>query len=163
VHIRQEFVPVVGFSDIPLQYDTFQTASVPVKQRAATPPGRSAARALAMLDGFCPDASFLQSMMRAQKAYVTSWGAIIPHWVDFGLTSAAAWHAPIQDFTLIIEVPPHGHGEQTLISLCSPGKIEEPDDDHIQVHLTKFTPAQDLHIGFFNEPENLPVVPSAAQ
>jgi len=155
VHIRQEFAPVVGFAEIPTLEDALQAALRQGGSQSSAMLEPSAARSIDILNGFCASTPFLRSILHAQQVLANSSEAVLPQWVDFGLTSTKEWNEPIEDFTLIIDVPQPVHGQQTQISFCSPGTIQRPDADHIQVHLTNFTPAMDLHIGFFNEPMNL--------
>jgi hypothetical protein len=84
-------------------------------------------------------------------------------WVDFILTSANTWQRPIEDFTLTVERPKPEHGGRVLVSFCSPqnGKVVKLDTDHMQVHLTNFVPATELHIGFFEVPLANPAQPAA--
>jgi hypothetical protein len=131
VHIRHEYTPVLGFTQIP-----------------------SVSASSELLDGFCADASFVNGLSHAQKLNTGQYVTIFPHWVDFILTSANTWQRPIEDFTLILERPTTA-GRRSLISFCAPGngKVEKLDADHFQVHLTNFVPAAELHIGFFDLPE----------
>lgn len=156
VHMRQEYVPVVGFMETPPQVDALQAALTPAA--AQTGPWLSSAThdPKTELASFCTDAPFVQTMMRAQKMFAETWaGAILPHWVDYTLTSAGDWHKPIGDFTLVVEIPQPQNGQQTLVSFCSPGVVDKQSDGQLQVHLTNYTPGSDLHIGFFNAPLQL--------
>ena len=87
---------------------------------------------------------------------------LILDYVDFILTSANTWKRPIVDFTLIVERPKPEDGGHVLVSFCSPqnGKVEKLDTDHMQVHLTNFVPATEMHIGFFEVPTAKPVQPA---
>jgi Domain of unknown function (DUF4424) len=156
VHIRQEFAPVVGFAEVPALEDALQAALKPASTHASTMLEPAATGSVDLLNGFCANTSFLRSMLRAQQMLANSSEAVLPQWVDFALMSTKEWNEPIEDFTLIVEVPQPQRGQQTLVSFCSPGNIQKPDADHIQVHLTNFTPSMDLHVGFFNEPMNMP-------
>jgi hypothetical protein len=131
VHIRHEYSPVAGFTQIP-----------------------SVSAASELMDGFCADASLVNSLNHAQKQNTGQYVTIFPQWVDFILTSANTWRQPIEDFTLIIERPQPRQGGKLLISFCSPadGKVEKTGVDLLQVHLTNFVPASELHIGFFEVP-----------
>lgn len=155
VHIRQEFAPVVGFAEVPALADALQVALQPASSRTSAMQG-SAVDSVKLLNGFCANTNFLHSILSAQQVFDRSSGAVLPQWVDFALTSTREWNEPIEDFTLIVEVPEPDRGQQTLVSFCSPGVMQKPDASHLQVHLTNFNPAKDLHIGFFNEPLNMP-------
>jgi hypothetical protein len=156
VHIRQDFAPVVGFTEVPALADALQVALLPTSSRTSAMLEPAAVESADLLSGFCANTTFLRSILRAQQIFAQGSGAVLPQWVDFALTSTREWNEPIEDFTLIVEVPEPAHGQQTQVSFCSPGAIQRPDADHIQVHLTNFTPAKDLHVGFFNEPANMP-------
>lgn len=155
VHIHQEYVPVVGFMETPPQVDELQTALTSAGDNG---PWLSSAvhDPKTQLASFCTDAPFIQTMVRAQKVFAETWaGAILPHWVDYTLTSGSDWHKPIGDFTLVVEIPQPENGQQTLVSFCSPGVVDKQSDGGLQVHLTNYTPGSDLHIGFFNAPLSL--------
>jgi hypothetical protein len=116
------------------------------------------------LGGFCSDSHLIQTMLWAQKAFAGTWGqGIVPHWVDFNLTSDVLWHKPIEDFTLIVDIPQPENGQQTLVSFCPPGVVDKHDSAHPQLHLTNYTPGTDLHIGFFNVPMQSQGEPVAAR
>ncbi len=160
VHTRQEYVPVVGFTQTMPRGDALQAALLPAASQITKAP----VGAGNPLGGFCADTTFVQKMMQAQKTFSESWGAsTAPHWVDYALTTDLGWHKPIEDFTLIVDIPQTQRGLQTLISFCSPGVIDKHDSDHIEVHLTKYVPAADLHIGFFNAPWDEQAGPVAAR
>jgi hypothetical protein len=162
VHIRQEYAPVVGFMQIQPRSGAFQAAPLSVsRQTGGKNLSPSPAEAASLLDSFCTDTSLFDGMSRAKIESVNSENAIDPRWVDFTLTSANAWQKPIEDFTLIVERPQPKEGRQTLISFCSPGKVEKPDADHLKIHLTKFVPEAELHIGFFDLPKETPALSSA--
>lgn len=152
VHIRHEYSPVVGYHQLDL--DTVKVSLQPAgaqKAAALNPDDRSA---LDDLMSYCPDAPFLRGVERQVEASSENAADLTPgqYWVDFILTSANTWRRPIEDFTLIVERgKPDFSDAKTLISFCSPanGKVEKPDADHFQVHLTNFIPASELHIGFF--------------
>ncbi len=156
VHIRQEFAPVVGFTEVPALADALKAALLPASSRTSAMLEPAAVESVSLLNGFCANTASLRSMLSAQEVFAQSSGAVVPQWVDFALTSSKAWNEPIEDFTLIVEVPQPEQGQQTLVSFCSPGVMQKPDANHIQVHLKNFTPATDLHVGFFNEPVNMP-------
>lgn len=162
VHIRQEYVPVVGFMETPPpQADALQAALMPPPAKPGATPSAASGDDKNPLGGFCADSSLVSNMLQAQKVFSQSWGGgILPHWVDYDLLSANDWHKPIEDFTLVVDIPQPENGARTLISFCSPGVVEQRNSDHPQVHLTNFVPAIDLHIGFFNapiEPQGAPV------
>lgn len=156
VHIRQEYVPVVGFTQAPPQADALQaalTANTKAMQDTEHP-----------LGGFCTDTRFVRTLMDAQRIFAQSWGqGILPHWVDFNLLADGAWRKPIEDFTLVVDAPQPENGQQTLVSFCAPGVIEKGDGDRPQVHLTNYTPGADLHIGFFYAPMELSGSPVATK
>jgi len=156
VHIRQEFAPVVGFTQVPALADALQAALLPASSQTSAMLEPAAVESVKLLNGFCANTASLRSMLRAQEVFAQSSEAVLPQWVDFALTSSRAWNEPIEDFTLIVEVPQPAQDQQTLVSFCSPGVMQKPDANHIQVHLKNFTPATDLHVGFFNEPVNMP-------
>lgn len=156
VHIRQEFAPVVGFTEVPALADALQAALLPASGRTSAMLEPSASGSVDLLNSFCANTALLRSLSLAQQVFANSSGAVLPQWVDFAITSTREWNEPIEDFTLIVEVPQPQRGQQTLVSFCSPGNIQRPDTDHIQVHMTNFTPTMDLHVGFFNEPVNMP-------
>jgi hypothetical protein len=164
VHIREEYLPVVGFTQVPADPGAFQAALTPTAGSNNAWRGPDAQNIRSQLGGFCTDSRFVQTMLWAQKAFAGTWdGGIIPHWVDFNLSADVLWHKPIEDFTLIVDVPQPGRGQQTLVSFCSPGVVDKHDMEHPQVHLTKYVPGTDLHIGFFNVPLQTPGEPVAAR
>ncbi len=158
VHIRHEYTPVVGFTQITLTEVEDRLAKITTGHSSNSDQDQDK-----LLAGFCADRPLLSTLARQlneselqAKTYNEKLmaGTSYPHWVDFILTSANTWQRPIEDFTLIIERPKPEHGGRVLVSFCSPanGKVEKIDADHFQVHLTNFVPAAELHIGFFDLP-----------
>ena len=164
IQIREEYVPVVGFTQVPADPGAFQAALTPASGSANTWHRTDAQDIRSQLGGFCTDKSFIQNLLWAQKAFAGTWGeGMIPHWVDYTLDTEVLWHKPIADFTLIVDIPPPARGQQTLVSFCSPGIVDRKDAEHPQVHLTNYVPGTDLHIGFFNVPLQLASEPVAAR
>lgn len=168
VHIRHEYTPVEGSELMPI--DTLKDALNPLgaepaaKSTSADEQG-DASEQLELLRSFCPDPSFLRSVVqRTEASNSQNTFFAFPQWVDFILTTANTWKQPIEDFTLIIErgKPDETEHEQTLVSFCSPqnAKVEKLDADHFQVHLTNFVPTSELHIGFFDVPRAKPAQPA---
>jgi len=163
VHIRHEYPPFAGFAyyygDGGLQQliDAGKIPVVDVKPKPLNPYDRGD------LTSFCfglPLAKSMAATFTQQSANATTENdensnqILWMQWVDFILTSANTWHRPIEDFTLIVERPKPEHGGKMFISFCSPGdgKVEKAGVDLLQVHLTNFVPASELHIGFFEVP-----------
>jgi hypothetical protein len=165
VHLRQEYTPVVGFMEAPPEASALQAAFAPASKPAVARPGQAVATTPSNpLGSFCADTKFVQTMVAAHKVFAQTWGqGIVPHWVDFDLLSETGWNKPIEDFTLVVDIPEPDHGQRTLVSFCSPGVVDQKDSDHPQVHLTHYTPGADLHIGFFNAPIDMPGMPVAAR
>jgi len=114
-----------------------------------------------LLDGFCVDSTLVNGMLRAPIVSPGGDSTLYPRWVDFILTSANTWKTPIEDFTLILERPQAranqaGPGWHSVLSFCSPGKVEKIDADHFQVHVTNLVPSAELHIGYFDLPNAVP-------
>jgi hypothetical protein len=153
VHIRHEYSPVLGYTLVSLPAVEDSLAHFTTGQKVGDDPDGAK-----LLTGFCADQPFLSALSR----HFREDGLVYPQWVDFILTSANTWQRPIEDFTLIIERPQPEQDKKTIISFCSPanGKIEKLDADHMQVHLTNFVPATELHIGFFEIPLSNPVQPA---
>jgi Domain of unknown function (DUF4424) len=158
VHIRHEYPPVAGFTELGRAAVEDSLAQFTTGHSAGNDPDE-----VKFLTQFCADQPFLSTLARqlrenesAVQADVEKQmaGTAYPSWVDFILTSANTWQRPIEDFTLIVERPKAEHGGKMLISFCSPadGKVEKTDVDLLQVHLTNFIPASELHIGFFEVP-----------
>jgi len=167
VHIRHEYAPALGFTQI-----SWSDAEDELSNLSAGHTGKRKTEGTQLLAGFCADRPFLNALDRplcesAARAKTDNdklmAGLAYPHWVDFILTTANTWQRPIEDFTLIVERPQPEHGGRALISFCSPqgGKLEKPDPDHFQVHLTNFVPSSELHIGFFEVPVPKPAEPPA--
>ncbi|MGD0295276.1 MAG: DUF4424 family protein [Terracidiphilus sp.] len=165
--IRHEYSPVAGFTQVTQATVEDALAQFTNSQSASGNPEEGK-----LLAGFCVDQPFLSTLARqlqenASQAKTGNEGPVtslvFPQWVDFILTSANTWQRPIEDFTLIIERPQPEQGEKILISFCSPadGKVEKLDADHLQVHLTNFVPASELHIGFFEIPQAKAAPPAA--
>jgi hypothetical protein len=162
VHVRQEYKPVIGYTEAPPEIDALKAALVSTS--AAAHPGANVGEKQNPLGGFCPNARFVDAMLNAHKAFAQTLGpGILPHWVDYDLLSGTAWRKPIEDFTLIIDIPQAEDGVGTLVSFCAPGVIDKHDGSHIEIHLNKFTPAVDLHVGFFNAPMESQDAPVAAR
>jgi hypothetical protein len=157
VHIRHMYTPVLGYTQVIAP----SIEAMLIARNRTTYPHTREMDDTKVLNGFCADRPFLKTLAdSAQKRksiartedQKSAAGTYYPNWVDFILTTANTWQRPIQDFTLIIDRPKTSDGEQTLVSFCSPGKVEKLDADHFQVHLTNFIPKAELHIGFFNVP-----------
>jgi hypothetical protein len=162
VHIRHEYSPVEGFSQISLTAVEDFLARFAIGHSANSDPD-----GVKLLAGFCSDQPFLSTLARPLRKSESQAktaddklydGIAFPHWVDFILTSANTWQRPIEDFTLIVERPQPEQDRKALISFCSPnnGKVGKLDADHFQVHLTSFVPTSELHIGFFEVPLTKP-------
>jgi Domain of unknown function (DUF4424) len=158
VHIRHEYSPVLGFTQVSSAVDDLLTQVTTGHHTAAED-----SDGIKLLSDFCPDKAFLSAVSRHLRE--SEFETAYPEWVDFILTTANTWKTPIEDFTLIIERgrPLDGYGKpikdrQRLISFCSPQntKVEKLDADHFQVHLTNFVPTSELHIGFFDVPDAKP-------
>lgn len=158
VHIRHEYSPAIGFTQVNLSAVEDFLASLTTGHSVGDDQGGAK-----LLCGFCADRPFLsilKSQLKESELQAKTEdeklmsGTSYPHWVDFILTSANTWQRPIENFTLIIERPKPEHAGRVLISFCSPasGKVEKLDADHFQVHLTNFVPTNELHIGFFEVP-----------
>jgi hypothetical protein len=164
VHIRVEYDPVIGFTQVPADADTFKAELIPVSTQPGATPAATANTQDNPLSGFCTDTEFVHRLLHAQKVFAESWSTqVIPQWVDFALTGDRGWHKPIEDFTLIIDPPTPEQGQEELVSFCSPGVVDKNDGDHLEVHLTKYLPGTDLHIGFFNVPIEAQTAPLAAK
>jgi hypothetical protein len=152
VHIRHEYTPNVGYQ--PIQLESFKQALAAGKKLESKPLAASQVQDDEnLLASFCPDTPFLRTtIQRIEKDAPMSGYYAFPNWVDFILTSANTWKRPIEDFTLTIERGDPG----TLVSLCSPGRVEKLDANHFQVYLTDFVPTSELHIGFFTVSEANP-------
>lgn len=163
-HIREEYIPVVGFTEAPPQAQALEAALTPAAAGTGAAPGRTQSQASQLLGGFCADPKFIHTMLDAHKYFAQNWGgSIVPHWVDFSLLSDSGWRKPIEDFTLVVDIPEPADGQRTLISFCAPGIVDKMGTGHPQVHLTKYVPGTDLHIGFFNAPMESAESPIAAK
>lgn len=160
IHIRHEYMPALGFTQI----DTTSVKNL-LSQIATGRPAKEDSGGVKLLESFCADKPFLETMARMyreaeskaktddEKAVA---GIAYPSWVDFILTSANTWKRPIGDFTLITERgKPEIEDTQRLVSFCSPtgAKVEKIDASRFRVHLTNFIPTSELHIGFFDVPQ----------
>ncbi|MGB6687726.1 MAG: DUF4424 family protein [Terracidiphilus sp.] len=164
VHIREEYVPVVGFTEVPADPGAFKAALTPAAGAGNVWRRSDMGTIRNQLGGFCADSRFVQNLLWAQKEFAGTWGqGIVPHWVDFNLTLDVLWHKPIGDFTLIVDIPQPRNGQQTLVSFCPPGVVDKHDSAHPQLHLTNYTPGTDLHVGFFNVPMQSQGEPVAAR
>jgi hypothetical protein len=162
VHVRQEYKPVIGYTEAPPEADALRTALVSTSGAARTS-SMAGGDQQNPLAGFCPNTRFVDEILKAHKAFAQTLGpGILPHWVDYDMLSGTAWRRPIEDFTLIVDIPQPEDGIGTLVSFCSPGVIDKHDGSHLEIHLSKFVPAVDLHIGFFNAPMEAPDTPVAA-
>jgi len=153
VHIRHDYSPVLGGTlNMPVQ--GLYLALTP--GLAQTDAGRWNYSGAGYISGFCPGPDLLQGMISRFSEVLNSLegGRFEMLWLDFILTSANTWQRPIEDFMLIVERPQPKQDWNTIISFCSPanGAVEKLDADHLQVHLTNFVPASELHIGFFEVP-----------
>ena len=175
VHIRHEYVPVVGYSPLSVHMVASTLDSGEVKKQGQLNSNINDQLDQNILPYFCTEPAFLRTLLHDLIS-----GNSMPHpnnleetgeiefgssWVDFILTSANTWQRPIEDFTLIIERPRSEQGGKVLISFCSPasGKVDKLDADHFQVHLTNFVPTSELHIGFFDTPLPKPALPTAVK
>jgi hypothetical protein len=162
IHIRHEYKPAVGFSQV--TFDAVDDFIAPVHPK----PTQDEVEEFKLLSGFCPDQKFLNGLghrLQASKLQaMTEDEGMTPgvEWVDFILTSANTWKQPIEDFTLIVErsQPLDGRGkpekdEHFRVSFCSPqnAPVDRLDANRFQIHLTNFVPNSELHIGYFELPE----------
>jgi hypothetical protein len=175
IHIRHEYLPVVGYSPLSVAMVASTLDSGEVKKQAQLKNNINDQLDHNILPYFCTEPAFLRTLLHdlisgnsmpppknLEETGEIEFGS---SWVDFILTSANTWQRPIEDFTLIIERGRSEQGAKRLISFCSPanGKVEKLDADHFQVHLTNFVPTSELRIGFFDMPLSEPAQPMAVK
>jgi len=173
IHIRHEYTPIDGFTPLSVLLVAAMVDPENVQKQGQLDDNIKDQLRNNALKSSCAEPAFLRTVLRD---VISSFPVTHPDnleetgeiefeadWVDFILTSANTWQRPIEDFTLIVERPQPEQTGKTLISFCSPanGKVERLDADHLQVHLTNFIPASELHIGFFLVPMAKPAQPVA--
>ena len=144
--------------------DTLKNVSQHKQPTGNADTAKYALQDMQLLEGFCPDPSFLSAMIAQIQSSGPGYGQYAhPRWVDFILTTANTWKRPIEDFTLIVERGnPEEENTRVFVSFCPPrnAHVDKLDAGHFRVHLTNFVPTSDLRIGFFDVPEVKPAQPA---
>jgi hypothetical protein len=131
IHIRHEYSPRVG-SENSIKYSMGPNAD---------------ADSAEALKGFCIDGhlrTILQQIANSKDKDAPYF------YVDFILTSANTWKAPIEDFTLIVERPHLKGSFANYVSFCWDGPVTRIDADHFSAHAVNLVPQRELSIGFFD-------------
>jgi hypothetical protein len=131
IHIRHEYIPVIGNSNNIYWFGK----SAGAEENAAVEGASS----------FCADTGLLKIL----KPLTERKDRILPlNYVDFILTTANTWKRPIEDFTLTVERPHAQNTLQTFVSFCWDGPVTKLDDEHFSAHMVNLIPTKELHIGF---------------
>jgi Domain of unknown function (DUF4424) len=125
VHIRHEYTPVLGASNMVSEPE---------------------------YSSLCPSPALRKSIAKDGNSESNMTGL---NYVDFILTTANTWKTPIEDFTLIVDRPigikDMGILEPSYVSFCWDGPITKDGPNRFIAHTTNLIPAKELHIGFFTQ------------
>jgi hypothetical protein len=135
VHIRHEYSPVNGYSQIAL--DSLDPSSDRTERNPAVKADLRFNRN--EFTSLCPSPEQVKNLSKAK-------GILFANWVDFILTTANTWKRPIEDFTLIIERT----DPKDTVSFCWNGFVEKLDPNHFRAKATNLIPTKELHIGFYH-------------
>jgi hypothetical protein len=144
LHIRHEYTPAWGWSDLWLQsLDPKRDKKIGSNSREVQPDP---------IEDSCIDSSLTKRLTDAVALRAKA-GSQVPEdivifWVDYILTTANSWKTPIKDFELVVERPKTDLSRSWYVSFCWNGKVDRVDSDHFVVRASNFVPLKELHIAF---------------
>jgi hypothetical protein len=129
VHVRHQYTPVVGASNMIGDMSKYNAKSGEYSELAS----------------LCPTPAMAQSLGKTD----TQTDPTGLNFVDFILTTANTWKTPIEDFTLNIERLA-GDYPVNDVSLCWDGPVTKVDSNHFSAHVSGLVPAKELRVGFIH-------------
>ncbi len=159
VHVRHEYSPVIGYSQISV--DDLDHAAAAKNQPDKEPYGELESYndepdvtvrwtyPDQVLHHACVTADLAKRVraaaepkMRAARTkddFHISW----VHWIDYILATANTWKTPIKHFELIVDIP-----KARYVTFCWDGPVERRDATHLAVRATDFVPKDELHVAY---------------
>jgi hypothetical protein len=130
VHVRHQYTPVVGASNMIGDMSKYNAKSGEYSELAS----------------LCPTPALVQALGKSDLPETDPTGLF---YVDFILTTANTWKTPIEDFTLIVERPAEDYRVND-VSLCWDGPVTKVDANHFSAHVSGLVPAKELRVGFIH-------------
>jgi hypothetical protein len=125
VHIKHEYVPVAGYTQLQLQSVKKQIPDSCIAPATFNEVKKRVAKA-----------------MRKQPLGNNYFSA---GWVSYILTTANTWQTPIRDFEMVIQAE-----KDEVISLCWDGPLEKVGESKLRTRKQDFVPTKDIKAYFFN-------------
>jgi len=125
VHIKHEYVPVAGYTQVQLQG---------FKKR---------------ITDSCIDATTFNEVKnrvaKAMRKQPLGNNYLSAGWVSYILTTANTWQTPIRDFEMIVQAE-----KDEVASLCWDGPLEKVGESKLRARKQDFVPKKDIKAYFFN-------------
>lgn len=147
VHVRHEYSPALGQSQIPEGYFRPIEANLQGKADSAGLDGHPTEivdQYAQLFRNACADVSVVQGLESRPGS-----GTDI-HWVNYILTTANTWKTPIKDFTLIVDTTNPWDKTPITANFCWDGPITHPDPTHYVVEKKDFHPDKELAVYFLH-------------
>jgi hypothetical protein len=147
VHVRQEYSPVIGQSQIPEGYFRPIEANLQGKSDSTGLDGHPTEiveQYSQLFRNACADVPVVEAL----QAKAGSTGNIT--WVDYVLTTANTWKTPIKDFTLIVDATNPSDKIPVTANFCWDGPVTHPDPTHYVAEKKDFRPTKELAVYFLH-------------
>jgi hypothetical protein len=147
VHVRHEYSPALGQSQIPVGYFKPIEANLLGKGDSAGLDGHPTEiveQYAQLFRNACEDVSLVQNLETRPQSTATF------HWVDYILTTANTWKTPIKDFTLVVDATNPWDQTPITANFCWDGPITKLDPTHLSVTKKDFRPTKELAVYFLH-------------
>jgi hypothetical protein len=157
VHVRHEYTPVAGQAQIP--WDYFQSLT---SQKGDGMYDRGVSIATALTRQACFNSSLektatrpLRQNMQLSTRDLSQWsgGLIVMDFVEYTLTTANTWKAPIKNFELIVDDTNPWDNKPFYVNFCWDGPVQRMDNHRLSAKRSNFVPKNELSIFFVRSPE----------
>ncbi len=145
VHVRHEYSPVVGQSQVPEGYFKPVIQNLLGKGDSAGLDGHPpeiVEQYAHMFRNACADVPAVEGFEARPES------GLAVHWVDYILTTANTWKTPIKDFTLIVDVTNPWSKDPITANFCWDGPVNRLDPAHFIAEKKGFRPDKELSIFF---------------
>jgi hypothetical protein len=144
LRVRHEYAPGTGFQLVDQAKVNIAETKLPPKNLNATEDGYPPENQFAYER---QDACVSSELSKILAKSANKHGYIGMQWVDYILITANSWKRPIKHFELIVEGAPP-------LSFCWPDAVQQISKNRVRATAVDFVPKSDLHIVFFDIPDN---------
>lgn len=152
LRVRHEYKPVIGFSQIPVDY---VDPAMRVMRGEISPRSMKGVLSTDVLRGIvhefrqaCVDAKTADRLRSRRGDFVFA------SWVEYILTTANSWQMPIKDFELIVDTKNPWDDDPIYVNFCWDAPVERIDAFHLSAHKKDFVPTRELFVYFIRVPRN---------